>query len=115
VKWLLCAVVVALGCVPSVAAVSKRQANQRFHATAYSTKGRTATGTHARRGTIAADPRLLPKGSVVEVKGAGRYSGRYKVTDTGGSIKGRKIDIYVPNAANARQFGRKKVEVKVVK
>jgi 3D (Asp-Asp-Asp) domain-containing protein len=64
---------------------------------------------------VAADPRLLPKDSVVEVKGAGAYSGRYKVADTGGSVKGRKIDIYVPNRKKAKNFGRKKVQVKVVK
>ena len=104
---------VALASLPAAAAVTKP--HQRFHATAYSMKGRTASGTRARRGMVAADPRVLPKGSTVEVKGAGRYSGRYKVTDTGSGVKGHKIDIYVPNAKNARQFGQKNVRVKVVK
>jgi 3D (Asp-Asp-Asp) domain-containing protein len=98
-----------------VAKADARQPHRRFEATAYSRKGKTATGTRPRRGVVAADPRVIPPGSVVDVKGAGRYSGKYKVDDTGGGVKGHKIDIYVPNQKNARQFGRKKVEVKVVK
>jgi 3D (Asp-Asp-Asp) domain-containing protein len=112
----ICAVVLALGVVVLPAKTRKHKTPRRsFQATAYSLKGATASGTRARKGVVAADPRVLPKGSVVEVKGAGRYSGRYKVADTGPGVKGHKVDIYVPNEQKARQFGRKKVRVKVLK
>ena len=85
-----------------------------FHATAYSLKGPTASGVHTRPGIIAADPRVLPIGTVVHIK-AGRYTGTYTVLDTGGRIKGRKVDIYIPSYREARQFGRQRVKVKVIK
>jgi 3D (Asp-Asp-Asp) domain-containing protein len=112
----ICAVVLALGVAALPAKTGKRKRPRGgFQATAYSQKGATATGARARKGIVAADPRVLPKGSVVEVKGAGSLSGRYKVADTGSSVKGKKVDIFVPNPQKARQFGRKKVQVKVLK
>jgi 3D (Asp-Asp-Asp) domain-containing protein len=84
-----------------------------FIATAYCLKGRTATGGGVRRGVVAADPRVLRLGSTIFL-GAGSYSGEYKVTDTGGSVRGRKIDIWVPSCAEARRFGRRTVTVGVV-
>lgn len=84
-----------------------------FHATAYSLKGRTASGQYVRPGVIAADPRVLPIGTVVHLR-AGRYTGTYTVLDTGARIKGRMIDIYVPNYKDARAFGRQQVKIKVL-
>src|SRR5687768_1725162 len=81
-----------------------------FVATAYCLKGRTAMGHGVRRGIIAADPRVLRLGSRVNL-GAGAYSGQYLVSDTGGKIKGRKIDIWVPNCSEARRFGRRTVTI----
>ena len=81
-----------------------------FSASAYCFTGRTATGQKVRRGIIAADPRVLKLGSTVYVN-AGQWSGTYLVADTGGSIKGKKIDIWVPGCSEARKFGRRKVEV----
>lgn len=87
---------------------------QTFSATAYSLKGRTATGKQTKKGVIAADPRVLPLGSVVKID-AGDYSGVYTVHDTGGAIKGRTIDVWVPNSGDARTFGRRKVRLVVLK
>jgi 3D (Asp-Asp-Asp) domain-containing protein len=81
-----------------------------FTATAYCLKGRTAMGHGVRRGIIAADPRLLRLGSRVNM-GAGAYSGQYLVSDTGGGIKGRRIDIWVPSCSEARRFGRRTVTI----
>lgn len=67
-------------------------------------------GHGVRRGIIAADPRVLKLGSRVNL-GAGSYSGSYLVSDTGGGIKGRRIDIWVPNCAEARRFGRRTILV----
>ncbi|MEW6209568.1 MAG: 3D domain-containing protein [Acidobacteriota bacterium] len=84
-----------------------------FQATAYCLKGRTASGEYVRPGIIAADPRVLPLGTVVHIK-AGRHTGTYTVADTGGLIKGRKVDIYFPTRREAIQFGRQRVMIKVV-
>jgi 3D (Asp-Asp-Asp) domain-containing protein len=81
-----------------------------FVATAYCLKGRTAMGHGVRRGIIAADPRVLRLGSKVNLN-AGPYSGQYLVSDTGGRIKGKKIDIWVASCSEARRFGRRTVSV----
>ena len=81
-----------------------------FSATAYCLKGRTAMGHGVRRGIIAADPRVLRLGSTITVSG-GAYSGSYLVSDTGGSIKGKRLDIWMPNCSEARRFGRRTVQV----
>ena len=81
-----------------------------FTATAYCLKGRTALGHGVRRGIIAADPRILRLGSRIGLD-AGSYSGQYLVSDTGGRIKGKKIDIWMPNCSEARRFGRRTVSI----
>lgn len=91
-------------------AVSKGSSKGSFTATAYCLKGRTAMGHGVRRGIIAADPRVLKLGSKINL-GAGAYSGQYLVSDTGGAVRGRKIDIWMPSCAEARRFGRRTVQV----
>ena len=81
-----------------------------FKATAYCLKGRTANGGSVRRGIVAADPRVLPLGSRIQVN-AGAYSGTYTVADTGGAVKGRKLDIWMPSCTEAVRFGSRKVSV----
>ena len=81
-----------------------------FSASAYCFSGRTAMGHGVRRGLIAADPRVLPLGSRVYIN-AGAWSGTYLVSDTGGAIKGKKIDIWVPSCSEARKFGRRSILV----
>lgn len=81
-----------------------------FSASAYCFSGRTATGQGVHRGIIAADPRVLKLGSKVYID-AGQWSGVYQVGDTGGSIKGKRIDIWVPNCSEARRFGRRSVQI----
>lgn len=81
-----------------------------FRATAYCLKGRTATGGGVRRGIVAADPRVLPLGSHIQVE-AGNYSGTYTVADTGGAIRGRILDFWVPSCSEAGRFGRRTVYV----
>jgi 3D (Asp-Asp-Asp) domain-containing protein len=84
-----------------------------FTATAYSLRGHTATGGPVRRGIIAADRRLLPLGTLVRLE-AGSYSGEYLVADTGGAVRGRKIDIWVPQTSEAMRFGRRPVRLTVL-
>jgi 3D (Asp-Asp-Asp) domain-containing protein len=84
-----------------------------FIATAHSQKGHTASGMTSHVGTVAADPAVLPLGSRIHVTGAGRYTGEYTVADTGALVKGRRIDIYMPTAAEARRFGKQRVRVQI--
>lgn len=88
-------------------------AAQTYTATAYSLRGRTASGRLVSRGLIAADPRVLPLGTRVRVE-AGALSGEYLVADTGGAVKGRRIDIWIPTAREAMKFGRRAVKLTVL-
>ena len=81
-----------------------------FRATAYCLKGKTALGGAVRRGIVAADPRVLPLGSRIQVD-AGSYSGTYTVADTGGAVRGKVLDIWVSTCSEAVRFGRKSVMV----
>ena len=81
-----------------------------FSATAYCLSGRTAMGHGVRRGLVAADPRVLKLGSKITIN-AGAWSGTYLVSDTGGAIKGKKLDIWVPSCSEARRFGRRTIQV----
>lgn len=84
-----------------------------FIATAYSLRGRTASGRLVARGLIAADPRVLPLGSRVLVE-AGFLSGEYLVADTGGAVRGKRIDIWTPSTREAFRFGRRPVKLTVL-
>ena len=86
---------------------------QSFRATAYCLKGRTASGAGVRRGIVAADRRVLPLGSRIQIE-AGSYSGIYTVADTGGAVKGRILDIWMPSCVEAVRFGRKSIKVSVI-
>ena len=84
-----------------------------YVATAYSLRGKTASGRMVSRGLIAADPRLLPLGSRVRLDHPG-YSGEYLVADTGGKIRGKHIDIWTPSSREAMRFGRRTVKLTVL-
>ena len=99
---------------PTVAEKSAPTEVQTFSATAYSIEGTTKSGAQTREGIVAADPRVLPLGSRIRVRDAGAYDGEYVVHDTGPAIKGREIDIYMPNDAEAKRFGRRTVKVEVL-
>jgi 3D (Asp-Asp-Asp) domain-containing protein len=84
-----------------------------YVATAYSLRGRTASGQMVSKGIIAADPRYLPLGSRVRLQ-AGAYSGEYLVADTGSMVRGRRIDIWTPTSREAMRFGRRLVKLTVL-
>jgi 3D (Asp-Asp-Asp) domain-containing protein len=88
-------------------------APQTYTATAYSLRGRTASGRPVTRGLIAADPSVLPLGTRVRLE-AGSFSGEYEVADTGGAVKGRRIDIWTPTSREALKFGRRAVKLTVL-
>lgn len=84
-----------------------------YVATAYSLRGRTASGRPVAKGLIAADPRHLPLGSRVRLD-AGAYSGDYLVADTGSLVRGKRIDIWTPTSREAMRFGRRTVKLTVL-
>jgi len=87
-----------------------------FAATAYCKGTTTASGVVARTGVAAADPSLLPVGSVVNIAtGDQRYNGVYTVMDTGPKVQGRVLDLYMWSCHEALRFGRKEVQVTVLR
>ena len=84
-------------------------------ATAYSGGALTCTGTQPSRNvngisTIAVDPSVIPLGTKVFVDGYG-----YAIaSDTGGAIKGNKIDVYFNNKAETQRWGVRNVKVTIV-
>lgn len=84
-----------------------------YTATAYSLYGRTASGQRVSKGLIAADPKVLPLGTRVRLE-TGPYSGEYLVADTGGAVRGKHIDIWMPSSREAMRFGRRLVKLTVL-
>ncbi len=95
---------------------------ERYTATAYCSCGKccgkwadgiTATGTHAHWGTIAADWRLLPRGTRV---GLSCFPGQvFVVEDRGGAIKGERIDVWHPSHRSALKFGvRGRIRIRIL-
>ncbi len=77
--------------------------------------GITSTGINLKRNpdvkVIAVDPSVIPLGTKVYVEGYG-----YAIAgDTGGSIKGNKIDVFFPSKSEAYKWGRKQVKIKILK
>ena len=92
-------------------------------ATAYSTSpsengGHTssALGTPLRRGIVAVDPKIIPLGSTVYVTstdGSWNY-GVASAEDTGGAIKGNRIDLCYDSTSTSHSFGKQSCIVYVL-
>ena len=88
----------------------------RFTATAYCKGTTTASGVNVRHGIAAADPTLLPVGSVIRVDKLGdRYNGIYTVMDTGPKVQGRHVDIYLWSCYEALELGRRPIALTVLR
>jgi 3D (Asp-Asp-Asp) domain-containing protein len=91
----------------------------QMEATAYTAycngcSGVTRTGIDLRANpnqkVVAVDPAVIPLGSRVYVEGYGEAI----AGDTGGAIKGHKIDLFVQTKDEAYAFGRRQVTVTVI-
>ena len=91
-------------------------ARLKFTATAYCKGETTASGVGVRTGIVAADPQLLPVGSVIRVETPNpRYSGVWTVMDTGPAVQKRTIDLYLWSCHEALAFGRRPVWLTVLR
>ena len=91
-------------------------ARLRFTATGYCRGTTTASGVNVRSGIAAADPDLLPVGSVVQIdKLPERYNGIYTVMDTGPKVHGRHLDLYIWNCDEALELGRRQMTITVLR
>src|SRR5689334_22897793 len=87
-----------------------------FSATAYCKGKTTASGLEVRTGIAAADDSILPVGSVVNVAtDNARYNGVYTIMDTGPRVQGRLLDLYMWSCHEALAFGRKRIQVTVLR
>lgn len=73
--------------------------------------GMTASGVPAGHGVVAVDPNVIPLGSRLFIPGYGRAT----AGDTGGAIRGHRIDLGFDSLADANQFGRRSIVVYVLK
>ena len=105
--------------VETSAPPSDAERTMTVEATAYTAycngcSGTTANGTDLRANphlkVIAVDPRVIPLGTKVWVEGYGEAV----AADTGGAIKGNKIDVFIPNKSGAYEWGRRTVTIKIL-
>jgi 3D (Asp-Asp-Asp) domain-containing protein len=89
-------------------------AEVRVVATAYCQQGATESGAHTRDGIIGADPHVLEVGSLVRILDGSRR-GIYTVLDTGATVKGFKIDIFIKDCGQARTFGKQPLRLRVLR
>jgi 3D (Asp-Asp-Asp) domain-containing protein len=110
----LVAVVLIVSGVSEPAAIAKTKTKTvKVTSTAYCGGGKTATGynlsKHKNAKVVAVDPHYIKLGSKVYVPGYGTAVAR----DTGGAIKGKKIDVHFKTRHQALKWGRKHVKIKV--
>ena len=73
----------------------------------------TVMGTHARPGECAVDPNVIPLGSLLWVPGYSERYGLVRAEDTGGLIKGGRIDLFFLHRREALDWGKRKEAVTV--
>lgn len=80
-------------------------------ATAYTGYSTTSTGQKPVWGTIAVDPRVIPYGTKVYIP---QFDQVFVANNTGGAIKGNKIDIYMNSRSECYKWGRKTIDIVVL-
>jgi len=74
-------------------------------------KGITKSGTQVSRGTVSVDPRIIPLKTKLYIEDYGEAV----ALDTGGAIKGNRIDLYMETKKEAIDWGVKEVKVFILK
>lgn len=103
--------------IPTKHVVPSKSKQIKVTMTAYSagdprqgTGWRTATGRHAKHPGVAVDPKVIPLGSKVYIPG---YGWRL-ADDTGGAIKGKRVDLRLTSRGECMKFGKRRVWVRVM-
>ena len=78
-----------------------------FEVSCHTGKGMTASGMPSSRETVSVDPRVVPLGTQLVIDKVGPRV----AADTGGDIRGRRLDIWEPSVAACTQFGRKQLRI----
>ena len=81
------------------------------NASAYSGHSVTASGEKPKWGTIVTDPKVIPMYSKVYIP---YFDKTFRANDTGGAIKGTKVDVFMNSNKEARQFGRRNIDIFVL-
>lgn len=81
-----------------------------FMATCYDNEGETADGAQAGPDSAAVDPSVIPLGTHLWIQGVGDRV----ADDTGGAIRGRRIDIWESSATACKDFGVQYLDVREV-
>lgn len=79
---------------------------------AYTGGGYTATGTKAKYGTLAVDPKVIPYGTKIYIKELNKV---FTAEDCGGGIKGNKIDIYMNSKSACNSWGVRTITLQILK
>lgn len=88
--------------------VSNLGTHMVVESTSYCQGSVTATGTQARWGVIAVDPNVIPFGTKVYIP---QFDKVFIAEDTGGAIKGNKIDIFMNSESQCIQWGRRTIDI----
>jgi 3D (Asp-Asp-Asp) domain-containing protein len=103
--------------VREVVALEKEVEWYYFLASGYSandssqgTNNITATGKEIEQGMVAVDPKVIPLGTRIEIKDMGIFVAE----DTGGKIKGNRIDIYFDSKEEAKKFGMRGIWINII-
>jgi 3D (Asp-Asp-Asp) domain-containing protein len=78
-----------------------------FEVSCHTGKGVTASGRPSSREIVSVDPRVVPLGTRLVIEGVGPRV----AADTGGAIRGRRLDIWEPSVAACTRFGRRQLRV----
>jgi 3D (Asp-Asp-Asp) domain-containing protein len=78
-----------------------------FEVSCHTGKGVTASGRASSRETVSVDPRVVPLGTRLVIDTVGPRV----AADTGGAIRGRRLDIWEPSVAACTRFGRRQLRV----
>jgi 3D (Asp-Asp-Asp) domain-containing protein len=91
------------------------QRTMQMRSTAYCLRGNMRTGVRVRDGMAAGDPSVLPLGSVVRVSHPdGRLIGIFVIMDTGGAVRGNKLDLWFDSCREALDWGIRPVVAEVL-
>jgi 3D (Asp-Asp-Asp) domain-containing protein len=98
------------------ALIAQPGARLQFTATAYCKGETTASGVSVRTGIAAADPALLPVGTVIRISTPDpKMDGIWTIMDTGPAVQGRTVDLYLWSCHEALRFGRRQIQVEVLR